>query len=120
MSFLSVNLAFINFVIAMEFQNLPILFLFSSCATAMLSENVVPVLLVSNVSGLNFPLLKEFLNVLPFSGSSKRKREEISLNALLFSIEEVYHVPQVIYFKSLFLSAKFSSLRLIRKFCMML
>uniref|UniRef100_A0A0R3RSY2 Tr-type G domain-containing protein n=1 Tax=Elaeophora elaphi TaxID=1147741 RepID=A0A0R3RSY2_9BILA len=65
------------------------------CASAMLSRNVVPVFLISNVSGLNLHLLKQFLNVLPSSSFSKLKQDEISLNAVLFSIEEVYRVPQV-------------------------
>lgn len=80
----------------MEFQTLQLV-MFFSCATAMLSKNVVPVFLISNVSGLNLHLLKQFLNVLPSSSFSKLKQDEISLNALLFSIEEVYHVPQVIF-----------------------
>uniref|UniRef100_A0A1I7VG43 Tr-type G domain-containing protein n=1 Tax=Loa loa TaxID=7209 RepID=A0A1I7VG43_LOALO len=61
----------------------------------VLSKNVVPVFLISNVSGLNLHLLKKFLNVLPSSSFSKLKQDEISLSALLFSIEEVYRVPQV-------------------------
>ncbi|VDK73976.1 unnamed protein product [Litomosoides sigmodontis] len=64
-------------------------------ATAMLTKNVVPIFLISNVSGLDLHLLKQFLNFLPSSNYPKFRRDEISLNAPLFSIEEVFRVPQV-------------------------
>uniref|UniRef100_A0A8R1TXV4 Tr-type G domain-containing protein n=1 Tax=Onchocerca volvulus TaxID=6282 RepID=A0A8R1TXV4_ONCVO len=64
------------------------------CATAMLNKNVVPIFLISNVSGHNLHFLKQFLNVLPSNNFPKLKQDEISLNTVLFSIEEIYRVPQ--------------------------
>lgn len=61
----------------------------------MLNQNIIPVFLISNVTGHNLYLIEHFLNVLPPSGSSKLKKEEISAKAPLFSVEEVFHVPQV-------------------------
>ncbi|VDN28375.1 unnamed protein product [Gongylonema pulchrum] len=68
-----------------------------NCAAAMLGRNLVPIFLISNVSGSNFPVLEQFLNVLPPSGFSKSKQDELSLHALLFSIEEVFHVSGVCF-----------------------
>ncbi|KHN86488.1 GTP-binding protein 2 [Toxocara canis] len=65
------------------------------CASSMLSDNIVPIFAISNVMGTNMSLLKCFLNVLPPSGLSKLKRDELSMAAPLFSVEEVFRVPYV-------------------------
>ncbi|VDM99144.1 unnamed protein product [Thelazia callipaeda] len=64
-------------------------------ATEMLAKHVVPIFLISNVSGQNLYLLEQFLNVLSPSSLSKLEQEGISPHAPLFSVEEVYRVPQV-------------------------
>ena len=61
----------------------------------MVSQDVVPIFILSNVTGMNFNLLEYFLNVLPPSGLSKSKQEELSLAAPLFCIDEVFNVPHV-------------------------
>uniref|UniRef100_F1KSM9 GTP-binding protein 2 n=1 Tax=Ascaris suum TaxID=6253 RepID=F1KSM9_ASCSU len=65
------------------------------CASSMLNENVVPIFVISNVTGANMSLLKCFLNVLPPNGLSKLKQDELSMAAPLFSVEEVFRVPHV-------------------------
>ncbi|MCP9264787.1 GTP-binding protein 2 [Dirofilaria immitis] len=57
-------------------------------------QKVVPIFLISNVSGHNLHLLKQFLNILPSNNFPKLRQDKIPLNAILFSIEEVYHVSQ--------------------------
>lgn len=66
-----------------------------SCASLMISQDIVPIIPVSCVTGLNLNLLESFLNVLPTSGLSKSKQEELSLVAPLFCVDEVFTVPHV-------------------------
>ncbi|VDK42255.1 unnamed protein product [Anisakis simplex] len=65
------------------------------CALTMVTENVVPIFTVSNVTGTNMSLLESFLNVLPPNGLSKSKQDELSMAAPLFSVEEVFRVPRI-------------------------
>lgn len=63
----------------------------------MISQNIVPIFSISNVTNQNLDYLKRFLNILPASGMSISKRDELSLAAPLFCIDEVFSVPHVCF-----------------------
>lgn len=76
---------------------LPLNYVYCRYASSMISQNIVPIFSISNVTNQNLDYLKRFLNILPASGMSISKRDELSLAAPLFCIDEVFSVPHVCF-----------------------
>lgn len=62
-----------------------------ACARMFADDRVVPVFLVSSVTGLNYPFLRKFLNLLPVRSDVERDPSA----AMEMHIDDIYSVPGV-------------------------
>uniref|UniRef100_A0A914VLF7 Tr-type G domain-containing protein n=1 Tax=Plectus sambesii TaxID=2011161 RepID=A0A914VLF7_9BILA len=58
-------------------------------------RGVVPIFVVSSVTGQNLDLLERFLNVLPPNGLALKDQDELCQKPTLMHIDEIFNVPQI-------------------------